>query len=65
MQLTQIYLAERHKVPGVFLCGNTRALPITWKSKKLEIETKSPMLSETMALAESADTGHFVTLMTK
>ena len=49
----------------VFLYGNIRALPITWKSKKLEAETKSPMSSETMAPPESADTGHFVTLMTK
>ena len=49
----------------VFLCGNNRAVPITWKSKKLERVTKSPMTSETMALAESADAGHFVALMTR
>ena len=49
----------------MFLYGNIRALLITWKSKKLETETKSPMSSETMAPQESADTGHFVTLMTK
>ena len=48
-----------------FLCGNNRAVPITWKSKKLERVTKSPMTSETMALAESADAGHFVALMTR
>ena len=36
MQLTQVYLVERLKVPRVFLCGNNRAVPITWKSKKLE-----------------------------
>ena len=49
----------------MFLCGNRRTVPITWKSKKLETVNKSPMASETMALAESADTGHFVALMTK
>ena len=49
----------------VFLCGNNRAVPITWKSKKLERATKSSMPSETMALVESADAGHFVDLMTK
>ena len=26
----------------VFLCGNNRAVPITWKSKKLERATKRP-----------------------
>ena len=45
--------------------GNNRVVPITWKSKKLERVTKSPMSSETMALAESADAGHFVALKTK
>ena len=38
----------------VFLCGNNMGVPITWKSRKLEKVTKSPMTSETMALAESA-----------
>ena len=49
----------------VTLCGNNRAIPITWKSRKLERVSKNPMPSETMALAQSADTGHFVALMTK
>ena len=49
----------------VFMCGNDMAIPITWKSKKLERVTKSQMASETMALAESADAGHFVLLVTK
>ena len=48
-----------------FLCGNNRAVPIKWKSKKLERATKSPMATETIFLAESADAGHFVALMTK
>ena len=49
----------------VFLCGNDRVAPITWKSKKLETMTKSPIASETMSLAEAADAGHFVALMVK
>ena len=49
----------------VILCGNNRAIPITWKSKKLDRVSKNSMASETMALAQSADTGHFVALMTK
>ena len=49
----------------MFLFGNNRAVPITWKSKKSERLTKLPMASETMALAESADAGHFATLMSK
>ena len=49
----------------VFLCGSNRAVPIRWKSKKLERVTKGPMASETMALAESANAGDFVVLMTK
>ena len=49
----------------MFLFGNNRAVPITWKSKKSERLTKLPMASETMALAESADAGHFPVLMSK
>ena len=49
----------------VFLCGNNRTVPITWKSKKLERVTKSPMASEAMALVKSADAGHFVALIRK
>ena len=49
----------------VFMCGNDMAIPITWKSRKLERVTKSQMASETMALAESVDAGHFVLLVTK
>ena len=47
------------------MCGNNGAAPITWKSKKLERVNESPMASETVALAEPADAGHFVALMTK
>ena len=49
----------------MFLCGNNRTVPITWKSKKLERVTKSPMASEAMALVKSADAGHFVALIRK
>ena len=38
----------------VFLRGNNRAVPITWKSKKLERVTKSSVASETMALVMQA-----------
>ena len=48
----------------VFLCGNNKVSPITWKSKKLDRVTKSPLASETMALSEAADAGHFVAKMT-
>ena len=50
---------------SVFLCGNNKAVPITWKLKKLKRVTEDPVTSEKVALAESADAGHFVTLMTK
>ena len=49
----------------VFATGNGRSAPITWRSKKLERVTKSPLASETMALAEAADAGHFVSMMIK
>ena len=49
----------------VFLLGNNKIAPITWKSKKLDRVTKSPLGSETMALAESGDAGHFIAMMTK
>ena len=61
----QVYLVERRKVLIVFLCGNDRVAPISWKSKKLERVTKSSIASETMSLAEAADAGHFVALMVK
>ena len=49
----------------VFLCGNGLVSPITWRSKKLDRVTKSPLASETMALSESADAGYFVASMVK
>ena len=47
--------------------GNPEYLMVihTSKSKKLERVTKRPMASETMAVAESVDAGHFIALMTK
>ena len=48
-----------------FLCGNNYVAPITWKSKKLDRVTKSPLASETMALAEAADNGFLIAKMTQ
>ena len=39
----------------VFLCGNDRAVRITWKPNKLKRLTKCLMASETMAFAELTD----------
>ena len=44
----------------VFLTGNGRAAPVTWKSKKLDRITKSPLASEVMAVADAADSGFLV-----
>ena len=47
----------------VFIDGGKGIAPIAWRSKKLDRVTKSPLASETMALAEAADAGHFVAAM--
>ena len=47
----------------VFVCGNGKVAPITWRSKKLNRITKSPIASETMALAEAADSAFLVSSM--
>ena len=39
----------------VFLCGNDRAVTLTWKPNKLKRLTKCLMASETMAFAELTD----------
>lgn len=44
----------------VFLCGNGKVSPLTWKSKRLNRVTKIPLASETSALAEAADAGFLV-----
>ena len=49
----------------VFLNGNGRVAPIMWQSKKLERVTKSPLASETMALAEGADAGCLIAAIVK
>ena len=49
----------------IFVKGNNRVAPIAWKSKKLQRVTKSPLASETSALAEGADAGYFIAAMTK
>ena len=47
----------------VFVCGNNRVAPISWKSKKLERVTKSPLASEVSAIADSGDYAHLVASM--
>ena len=47
----------------VFVKGGRRVSPVVWKSKKLDRVTKSPLASETMALAEAADSGYYVAAM--
>ena len=49
----------------VFLTGNGRAAPVTWKSKKLDRVTKSPLASEVMAVADAADSGFLVASIVK
>ncbi len=49
----------------VFLTGNDRAAPITWKSKRLDRITKSPLATEISAVADAADHGHLVASMTQ
>ena len=44
----------------VFIVGGGKMCPIVWKSKKLDRVTKSPLASETMAVAEAADAGFYV-----
>ena len=44
----------------IFVVGGERMCPIVWKSKKLDRVTKSPLASETMAVAEAADAGIYV-----
>ena len=50
----------------VFLTGESRrAAPVTWKSKRLDRVTKSPLATEISAVADAADHGHLVAAMTK
>ena len=44
----------------IFLTGNGRAAPVSWKSKKLDRITKSPLASEVMAVADAVDSGFLV-----
>ena len=39
----------------VFLTGDGRAAPVSWKSKNLDQITKSPLASEVMAVADTVD----------
>ena len=47
----------------IFIKGNNRVAPIAWRTKKLQRVTKSPLASETSALAEGADAGYHVAAM--
>ena len=47
-----------------FLVGeNGKAAPISWKSKRLDRITKSPLATEISAVADAADYGHLVASM--
>ena len=49
----------------VFLTGEGRAAPVTWKSKRLDRVTKSPLATEISAVADAADNGYLVAAMAK
>ena len=49
----------------VFLQGAEKSAPITWRSKKIERVTRSPLATEVSAVADGADLGHLVASMTK
>ena len=49
----------------VFLQGGDRSAPITWRSKKIDRVTKSPLATEVSAVADGADLGHLIGSMTK
>ena len=49
----------------VFLSGGVKSAPITWRSKKIDRVTKSPLASEVSAIADAADSGHLVAEMIK
>ena len=49
----------------MFLQGGDRWAPITWRSKKIDRVTKSPLATEVSAVADGADLGHLVGSMAK
>ena len=49
----------------VFLEGNGKSAPISWRSKKIERVTRSPLATEISSVADGADAGHLVASMTK
>ena len=49
----------------IFMSGNGKVAPMSWKSKKLERVTKSPLASEVSAVADAADSGYLIAEMTK
>ena len=44
----------------IFLVGKEKVTPICWQSKKLQRVTKSPIVSETLALDEGADASYLL-----
>ena len=49
----------------IFITGDDYVAPLMWQSKKLNRVTKSPLSSETMELAEAADAGYLIAVMTQ
>ena len=49
----------------VFISGNDRVAPISWKSKKIDKVTKSPLATEISAVSEAADYAYLVAQMCK
>ena len=49
----------------VFLTGGGRSAPITWRSKRLDRVTKSPLATEVSAAADAADQAYLVASMVK
>jgi len=48
-----------------FLSGNGKVAPITWKSKKIDRVTRSPLASEVCAIVDASDAGYLVAEMAK
>ena len=65
--------ASHNSLPGnasqgafiVFVCGDKRAAPLIWQSRKLRRVTKSPLASETSAFGEAADAGKLMGALLK
>ena len=49
----------------IFWSGNGKVAPITWKSKKIDRVTRSPLASEVCAIVDASDAGYLVAEMAK